>query len=458
MSSKKYVFNNLDDCPPEETVLGNRFINLSGKTFNSLTALYPCRINGVLKWVCKCNQCGKYVAVISKYLISGHTKTCGCAISKALRKDRTNEVIGNFIIRSFAFTATRDKNANNFISGLRDACWNVECKLCGTQFVCDGYRLSNHRLVCPLCGEMSYSAFESKKASIILSTLKNSKLKHLSNVQVEKTFDDCILKRKLKFDFYIPASDLDGFHNNEFLIEYDGPQHYKPNRWFGNKSESDGYKGYIYTQVYDWYKDLYCIEHDIPLIRIKYGSKNCSTFEELYQNSYIVSKSHGYDKKFKCFDIIAQDFVNNGLGSTFLIESGISCTFKCDKECKQSVCQNSPLTNASIIELSIDRVIEMYNSQNISHSITFQGLEPLDNLKQHLWFIYYFRKISNDPIILWTGYDESECEALIYLIKKMNWINIIIKYGRYIPNRNKIYDEILGVWLSSDNQYAKEID
>ena len=35
--------------------------------------------------------------------------------------------------------------------------------------------------------------------------------------------------------------------------------------------------------------------------------------------------------------------------------------------------------------------------------------------------------------------------------------NIIIKFGRYIPNKQSHYDNILGVNLASDNQYAVKI-
>ena len=35
--------------------------------------------------------------------------------------------------------------------------------------------------------------------------------------------------------------------------------------------------------------------------------------------------------------------------------------------------------------------------------------------------------------------------------------NIIIKFGRYIPNQKPHYDEVLGVNLASDNQYAERI-
>jgi len=35
--------------------------------------------------------------------------------------------------------------------------------------------------------------------------------------------------------------------------------------------------------------------------------------------------------------------------------------------------------------------------------------------------------------------------------------NIIIKYGRFIPDKEKHYDEVLGIYLASDNQYAERI-
>ena len=35
--------------------------------------------------------------------------------------------------------------------------------------------------------------------------------------------------------------------------------------------------------------------------------------------------------------------------------------------------------------------------------------------------------------------------------------NIIIKFGRFIPNNSGRYDDLLGVHLASDNQYAEQI-
>ena len=36
--------------------------------------------------------------------------------------------------------------------------------------------------------------------------------------------------------------------------------------------------------------------------------------------------------------------------------------------------------------------------------------------------------------------------------------NIIVKFGRYIPDTDQRYDEVLGVILASDNQYAERLD
>ena len=66
-----------------------------------------------------------------------------------------------------------------------------------------------------------------------------------------------------------------------------------------------------------------------------------------------------------------------------------------------------------------------------------------------------FRKETNDDIVIYTGYTEEEVADKVYLLDLFP--NIIIKYGRYIPGQEPHYDEVLGVKLASDNQYAKKI-
>ena len=152
--------------------------------------------------------------------------------------------------------------------------------------------------------------------------------------------------------------------------------------------------------------------------------------------------------------IIDEDFSNYKKCSMTLIFP--YCTFKCEKECGMKVCQNSALVKASTIEVSIENLIDRYTKNIYSDSIVCQGLEPFDSWVDLQLLIVHLRGAGiEDDIIIYTGYNEDE------IIDKVKWLkhykNIIIKFGRFIPNQKKHYDEILGVELASDNQYGKRI-
>ena len=129
------------------------------------------------------------------------------------------------------------------------------------------------------------------------------------------------------------------------------------------------------------------------------------------------------------------------------------CSFKCDKEAGIQVCQNSKLAKEPIIEMSEDRIIQMYKHNPLLRGIVCGGLEPFDSMRELSNFLYLFRLHYKDPIIIYTGYTETEAELHVSYLKPLG--NLIIKFGRFIPNRPSRYDEILGVTLASDNQYAK---
>lgn len=153
--------------------------------------------------------------------------------------------------------------------------------------------------------------------------------------------------------------------------------------------------------------------------------------------------------------LIDEDFVNYKKPS-MVIEFPY-CNFKCDKECGQPVCQNSSLVKEPNIEISYDNLLIRYLNNPITEAIVLQGLEPLDSFSDVINLILWFRKKYNclDDIVIYTGYTEEEIEWILQYIK--NYKNIIIKFGRFIPNQKPHFDEILGVKLSSDNQYAKKI-
>lgn len=133
------------------------------------------------------------------------------------------------------------------------------------------------------------------------------------------------------------------------------------------------------------------------------------------------------------------------------------CSFKCDKENGQPVCQNSALAESPKIEIMAEEIVERYMNNPITEALVLQGLEPIDSWHDMYHLLQCFREQTDDDIVIYTGYTEEELENdgdLIYL-KKIP--NLIIKFGRYIPNQTPHYDEILGINLASDNQYAKKI-
>lgn len=129
------------------------------------------------------------------------------------------------------------------------------------------------------------------------------------------------------------------------------------------------------------------------------------------------------------------------------------CSFKCDKEANCEICQNSHLAKEPIINYSVDKIVERYKNNPITKAIVCGGLEPFDTLDDLTNLISTMRRASDDDIIIYTGYKEEEIFPVVEnLISKYK--NIIIKYGRYIPNQESKYDKILGITLASNNQYA----
>lgn len=141
-----------------------------------------------------------------------------------------------------------------------------------------------------------------------------------------------------------------------------------------------------------------------------------------------------------------------------------TCSFKCDLENGEKVCQNSRLALEPDIEISKEKLIERYLANPITKGIVFGGLEPLDSLMELVSFVDCLRRQyeCNDDIVIYTGYTEEEVadgidgsttgRSLIKQLLQMD--NVIIKYGRYRINYEPHYDDVLGIKLASPNQYA----
>lgn len=165
----------------------------------------------------------------------------------------------------------------------------------------------------------------------------------------------------------------------------------------------------------------------------------------------------------KLVGIIDEDFVN--YKKPAMVLEFPYCDFKCMKECGMQICQNLPLASLPIIDAPIESLINRFVSNPITEAIVMQGLEPLsdESVPDVIEFISDFRYKVRDKvdIVIYTGYKESEVSQEIERLHKINSHyyrgNIIIKFGRFIPNQQYHYDEVLGISLASNNQYAKII-
>lgn len=151
--------------------------------------------------------------------------------------------------------------------------------------------------------------------------------------------------------------------------------------------------------------------------------------------------------------VVEEDFVNYKKPSMFI--GFPNCTFKCDHECGMNVCQNSPLAKQSSIWVDAYDLVERYIRNPITESIVIGGLEPFDDWSYLASLINLFRIKTLDDIVIYTGYNKDEINAHLTYLAQFD--NIIIKYGRFIPNHKPHKDEVLGVNLASDNQYAERI-
>lgn len=154
--------------------------------------------------------------------------------------------------------------------------------------------------------------------------------------------------------------------------------------------------------------------------------------------------------------IIDEDFIN--YKKPAMVIEFPYCSFKCDKDCGRAVCQNSPLVNEPNINISCKKIIGRYLSNPITEAIICQGLEPFDSTFSVLYLIKVLRLNYNchDDVVIYTGYNKEEINK--YIIEELKFLgHVIIKYGRYIPDQEPHYDEILGVNLASDNQYAERL-
>lgn len=135
------------------------------------------------------------------------------------------------------------------------------------------------------------------------------------------------------------------------------------------------------------------------------------------------------------------------------------CDFKCFRELGLDIkkCQNYKTLEMENFTIQFSEIFDRYIKNKITSAIVLGGLEPFLSFDEVYGLIKYFRsKKCLDEFVIYTGYYPDEISDEIEKLKKIE--NIIVKFGRFIPNSKSKFDKILGVHLCSENQYALYIN
>lgn len=220
-------------------------INEIGNKYERLLVIEEAGRNkqGHVLWKCQC-ECGNIITVRGADLRNGHTKSCGC-----YQKDRTAEVSIKDLVGKTIGNFTVLESIRGVKTGGSTHRWRCRCNLCGREdFIITTHEI-HHQYS---CGCTIISKGEHK----ITELLNSQNIKY----ETQKTFNSCKFidsNNLARFDFYLPSYNC--------LIEFDGRQHFKKGTGYYDNEEK-----FKLTQEHDNYKNQWCKEHNIPIIRIPY--------------------------------------------------------------------------------------------------------------------------------------------------------------------------------------------
>lgn len=136
------------------------------------------------------------------------------------------------------------------------------------------WRIFRRGFICSECHE-SFGELKIKEYLILNTYLFDRQYK----------FKDCKNKRSLPFDFAV----FNDKKELQCLIEYDGKQHFKSVSYFG------GEDNLIYVQNNDQIKSQYCIQKNIPLLRIPYW--DFKNIESILDSYFLMLKNNQINSK-----------------------------------------------------------------------------------------------------------------------------------------------------------------
>lgn len=242
-----------------------KIIDITGQRFGRLTALEVAGVDsrGEKIWHCVCD-CGNTKNALSSNLRKGLTQSCGClqkerAGKNVLIKDLTNQRFGKLT----AIEPTKERLNGQVV-------WKCLCD-CGNEAYVRSYNLVSGSSQSCGCAMQSHGELK------IQNILKENNIPF----EKEKSFETCVFedsKSLARFDFYV---------DNSYIIEFDGEQHFSYSNRGWNTREH-----FLRTKTHDNYKNQWCKDNNIPIIRIPYTHlKNLNLFDLLLNTSSFIKEN-----------------------------------------------------------------------------------------------------------------------------------------------------------------------
>lgn len=236
-----------------------QIIDLTGQKFGRLTAIKATdkRKNRKVVWLCQC-ECGNFIEVPSDSLRQSKTKSCGCLKKDVMKgnhfgkgkppSDLTNKRFGKLVAIKSVGKINNDTRYS----------WLCKCD-CGNECIVTVSKLTSGERTSCGCEKQSKGELKIKKL------LKENNINFIE----QYSFNNCRFNdtnEKAKFDFYV---------DNQYLIEFDGEQHFKISNTSVWKEKE------IYIQEHDKFKNEWCKNNNITLIRIPYTHLKDICIEDL---------------------------------------------------------------------------------------------------------------------------------------------------------------------------------
>lgn len=219
-------------------------------------------------WDCVC-ECGKHFTTGGYNLRSGQTLSCGCLRDERSRLDTIRRVKEGHLnrknlvgVRSGKLLVLKDTGER--VKDKGEVLWLCRCDCGNFTKVKTSHLIGKSRT-------LSCGCLVSKGENKIKDILVKNNIPFIK----QKTYDDLRSPNVgglLKYDFYI---------NDEFLLEYDGEQHFKESSMCNDTLEE--------RQAIDKLKNDYAKAHNIPIKRIPYWDYKKITLDTIMDDTWTLS-------------------------------------------------------------------------------------------------------------------------------------------------------------------------